>query len=163
MAVVNRWVNASVEADKKAGASKVSGSEVKCLAATFETVAGDTNASVLKIGRLPANAIPILCHINADSLTNATDWDLGLYEDDGVTEADVDIFTDGDDISAGAAIGSEISGLQTGPSVDEIGLTLWELLGDTVGQQSGYVLAFTCPAIGTTAATVSIRFWYIVG
>ena len=164
MAVVNRWINAEVQADKKGDSAAVSGNEVKCLQATFETVAGDSNLSILKIGRLPANAIPVKCEIVNDTLTNATDWDLGLYEEDGVTEADKDIFMDGEDINAGNAITSPVNGLKTGPAIDDIGKTLWDLLGKTIKDKpSGYVLAFTCVVIGTTAATVSIQFWYTVG
>lgn len=164
MAVVNRWVHTDAQADKKDDSAKISGNEVKCLQATFETVAADSNLSILKLGRLPANAIPLKCEIVNDALTNATDWDLGLYEDDGVTEADKDLFMDGEDINGGNAVTSPLNGLKTGPDIDEIGKTLWELLGKTIKTKgAGYVLAFTGVVIGTTAATVSIRFWYTVG
>jgi len=164
MAVVNKWINSSVEDDKKAAASKVSGSALKCIALTFETVAADSNTSVLKLGRLPANAVPVKCDINCDVLTSANSWDLGLYETDGVTVADKALFMSAENISGGADIGSEIDGLQDGPDIDELGKTLWELLGSNINTKgSDYVLAFTGNTIGTSAATVSIRFWYLVG
>ena len=172
MAVRNEYIDANVAAGKKGNAAKVSGGKLLCLEGTFEVAAADTDASIFKLGKLPANAIPAKAEIFNDALTAGTDWDLGLYKDRGGANdvvADVNIFLDAGDLSSGHAITAPLDGLTNLGGADPIaavGKKLWELLGltdTTQAAENSYVLALTANTIGSAAGTVSFRFWYILG
>lgn len=163
MAVENKWASALVEAGKKDNTAKVAGGKILCLASTFEVAAADDDGSVYKLAKLPANAIPVKCEIVNDAIAGATDYDLGLYNEDG-SEADKDLFMDGADISAGNPLSAPLDGLQTGPAIDKTGQKVWELLGKTLDNKlEGYVLALTANTVGAAAGTISYRFYYILG
>lgn len=166
MAVENKWVNSLVEAGKKGNPGIISGGKILCIAGTFEVAAADDNGSIYKLAKLPANAIPLKCELNNDAITVGTDYDLGLYKENGVV-ADKDIFADGLDMSAAAAMSSEKNGLVNLGGADPlaaIGKKLWELLGLSLPIDEGaYNLALTANVVGTSAGTISYRFYYILG
>lgn len=167
MAVRNEWIHTTTEAGKRENPAKVSGGKVLAVMGTFEVAAADDDASIFKLAKLPANAIPVSAHIYSDALTSGNDWDLGLYYEDG-TVADKDIFADGLDLSSAIAITAEANnGLTNLGGADPraaIGKKLWELLGVTVDtKKPAYVLALTANTIGSAAGTVSYRFEYILG
>ena len=164
MAVVNRWGSSLVEAGKKDDAAKVAGGKLMCVAAQVEVAEADSDGSIYKLAKLPANAIPVKCDIFNDAIAGATSYDLGLYNEDETTEADKDVFMAATDINAGSAIGSPRNGLATGPAIADIGKRIWELAGDTVNtKEGGYVLALTGNTVGTAAGTISVFFYYLVG
>lgn len=166
MAVVDAFVDTLVAANKKGNPSKISGGRVLTLAQTFEVAAADDNASIYRLARLPANAVPVECKIVNDALTSGTDWDLGLYKQNGGAVVDKDIFLDGGDLSSARAITAPLDGLTNLGGADPlaaIGKKLWELLGLTEPNQQGYDLALTANTVGSAAGTVSIIFSYILG
>ena len=164
MVVVNKWTDADAEAGNRANAALTFGGKLLCLTGIVEIVAADDDGSIYKMARLPANAIPVKCEIVNDAITGLTDIDLGLYEDDETTEADKDLFMDGEDINGGNALASPVDGLKTGPSIDEFGQKIWELLGKTIkNKKEGYVLALTANTVGSAAGTIAWKFWYILG
>ena len=57
MAVRNEWADASVQAGKKGNPANVSGARKKGFVITFAIAAADTDASIIKLVKLPANAI----------------------------------------------------------------------------------------------------------
>jgi hypothetical protein len=166
MAVRNEWVgDSAVESGKLGQSSKASGGKIVTVSGTFEIAAADDDASIFKLAKLPANAVPIKCDIYSDVITSSSSWDLGLYKEDG-TVADVDIFMAAGDISGGKAITAPLNGLTNLGGADPvaaIGKKLWELLGLTVKtKQEAYVLALTANTIGSIAGTVSYTFQYIL-
>jgi hypothetical protein len=168
MAVVNKWVNSSVEADKKGNPANVMPGQVFSFASTFEVAAADSDTSIYKVARLKSNFIPIDIKINADSSLGTSSISLGLYKTNGDVQ-DVDCFTTAADYTAGAAMGSEINGLSALPIAD-IGLKLWEITSvAAVGtltisnKEDAYDLAFTAPTTGGAAGTISIRAIFIAG
>ena len=164
MAVVNEWANSNLEAGKPGNPAKVFGGKILCLVSEVEVAEADDDGSIYKLGRLPANAIPIRCSIFNDAIADATDYDLGLYEENGTDAADADLFMDGVDINAGNAIGSAQNGLAAGPSIDEMNQKVWELLGKTLAnKKEGYVLALTANTVGSADGTISVVFEYILG
>lgn len=166
MAANNYWADSAVEAGKRGAAPVVSGGRIVTVCGTFEKAAGDGDGSVIKLFKLPANAIPIRGELNNDALAGCTDVDFGVYEEDGVTVADKDLFLDGADINAGKAIGSEqnlLANLGGADPVANIGKRLWELLGLTVKtKKEGYIAALTLNTAGAAAGTISWRFSYIL-
>lgn len=163
MAVVNKWVNADVEAGKKGNPGLVMPGQIFGFACTFEVEAADNDGSIYKLAKVGANMIPLQIYLNCDAITGATDYELGFYKEDG-TAADIDVLMGSEDIHAGAAIGSEIDCLQD-LGVENIGKKVYELLGLTVATRSedSYILALTANTVGTAAGTISVRGLFIQG
>lgn len=166
MAAVNAWVHSTTEAGKRENPSKVSGGRTVTIAGTFEVAAADDDGSIYKLAKLPANAIPVKAEIFCDAITSGTDYDLGLYNEDG-TVADKDILADGLDMSSAAAITAPKNGLANLGGADPLaayGKKLWELLGLTVDtKKPAYILALTANTVGSAAGTISYRLTYILG
>jgi hypothetical protein len=167
MAVLNKFTNALVAAGKKAPAIATGGAQVLALAGSYEVAAADDNASVLRIARVPANAIFIIGELYADALTSLTDLDLGLYKP-GVDGAvvDADLLADGLDPASGEAITAPLNlltNLGGADPVGNVGKQLWELLGLTKPNRQDYDLAFTLNAAGSGAGTLSWFLLYALG
>jgi len=163
MAVENKWADSALEAGNRSNAAVSPGGLTREFVVSFETAAADDNGSIFKLVRLPANAIMSDLKINCDAITGMTDVDLGLYDEDGVTAADVDCYMDGADIAAGQAIGSEENGLAA-VDVADLGKKAWEIAGDTISNKQGsYVLALTANTMGSGVGTITVRGRYIEG
>ena len=162
MAEIRQWANAALESVDRANAAYVHGGKSLCLISQVEVASGDDDGSIYKLARLPANAIPIKCEIFNDAISSGSDYDLGLYEEDGTIAVDKEVFAATLDMNSGAAIGSPKNGLQTGPSIDEMGDKVWELAGKTLkNKQEGFVLALTANTVGSAAGTISVYFYCI--
>ena len=168
MAVLNKFANALVAAGKKGPPIATGGAHVLALAGTYELAAADDDASVLRIGRLPANAIPLWGTLHCDAIASMTSLDVGLYKP-GVDGAvvDKDLFVAAIDLNAGVAITTDavnmLTNLGGADPVAAIGKTLWELLGLTKPNRQDYDLAITFNTIGSAAGTISWRFLYAIG
>lgn len=167
MAIQNKWIDADVEAGKRGAASKVSGGRTVAIAFTFEVAAADSDTSIYKIAKLPANAIPLRAELYADASLGTSAFQLGLYKEDG-TVADVDLFLASTDLTAGVAItagaNNGLTNLGGADPVAAVGQKIWELLGLTVDtKKEAYILAITAPTTGAAAGTISGTFSYIVG
>lgn len=160
MAIQDKYVDANVAAGKKTDAVKASGAGILCLAFNFEVAAADSDASVFRLGKLPANAVPIKAEIFADAAIDGTDFDLGLYKP-GVAGAvvDKDLLADGLNLAAGVAVTAGANnGLTNLGGADPIaaqGKALWELLGLSVMGAPVYDLCITANTIGGAAGTIS--------
>ena len=169
MAVIDAYQDSDAAASKLGQSSKVSGGKLLCIAGTFEIAAADSDASVYRLARLPANAIPVKCDIINDAITSGTDFDLGLYQiGAGGVVVDKDLFLDGGDLSSGHAITAPLDGLTNLGGADPVaavGKKLFELLGLTAATKTveAYDLALTGNTVGSAAGTVSYRLWYILG
>lgn len=165
MAVELKWVNANAAATKKTNPALFGGQKIHCVAFNFEVAAADDDGSIYKLGRLPANAIPVKAELNNDAITGGTDYDLGLYKQDD-TVADANILADALDMSAAAAISSPKDGLKDlggGDPLTAIGKKLWELLGQSKPTFNEYTLALTANTVGSAAGTIAGRVYYLLG
>ena len=167
MAVLDVYANALSAAGKKAPPYFAGGGQLLCILFTYEIAAADDDASVIRIGRLPANAIPVKGELFADALTSGTDYDCGLYKPGvGGAVVDKDLFADALDPASGEAITAPLNLLTNLGGADPVGnygKTLWELLGLTRAGRQDYDLAITANTIGSAAGTISGNFWYIIG
>ena len=161
MAVVNIWADAQLEAGKRSSSLLVGfGAPSLELAGTFEKGATDSNGSIYKFARLPANAVIQKFEIYNDGIAGFTDADIGIYEEDGVKVVNKNILADALDMSNAAGQSAPKDGLKDHP-IDKVGQKLWELLGKLVGaKDEGYVLALTANVAGGNAGTVSWRLRY---
>lgn len=163
MAVLDTFANALTAAGKKAPPIATGGAQVLALAGRWTSAAGDDDASVVRIGRVPANAIPLIGNLYANAITGMTDVDLGLYKPGvGGAVVDKDLLADGLDPASGEAITAPLNLLTNlGGSDPEaaVGKQLWELLGLTKPARQDYDLAFTFNTIGSGADTLS---WFLL-
>jgi hypothetical protein len=164
MAVVNKWVDTSVEAGKKGNPASVMAGQPYSFAANFDIAAADSDGSVYKVARLKSNMIPVQIKINADSSLGTSSISLGLYKTNGDI-LDVDLFAAASDYTSGMAMGSELDGLTALPIAD-VGKKIWEIasLGLTIStKEDAYDLAFTAPTTGGAEGTIAIRGIFIAG
>lgn len=166
MAVEDKYVSPNAAA-KKENPARFSGGRLLCLAFSFEVAAADDNDSVYRIGKLPANAIPVKGELFADALTSLTDLDCGLYKPGvGGAVVDIDLFADALDPASGEAITAPLNlltNLGGADPVGNVGKKVWELLGLTAPTLQEYDLALTARAAGSGAGTISGFFWYLQG
>tara|TARA_R110002096_G_scaffold84201_1_gene194549 strand:+ start:680 stop:1186 length:507 start_codon:yes stop_codon:yes gene_type:complete len=161
MAVLNKYVNSDLEADKNAPAFQTYGDKTLTHLATFETAAADDDGSVFRIIKnVPADLIPVSMEIFCDTLTGSTDWDIGFYEPtiNGVDGAviDVDKLTNTIDLATAITRANAEDGLQTlDPS--ELLEPIYVLAGHTLATKlRGYDIAFTANTIGSGVGTISV-------
>lgn len=137
------------------------------LQGTYEKTAADNDASILRFGKVPANAIPCyhLSFINNDALSGATDVDIGLYKPNKGAVVDKDLLSDGLNIAAGNALASPIKAFQTHPTIEEFESTLKEtaaaVLAATVQDQE-FDIALTGNTFGTATGTIAWHLVFIV-
>lgn len=163
MAVRNEWADADVQAGKKGNPANVSGSKKSGFVISFEIAAADSDASIIKLTKLPANAILTKLDLYCDALTGCTSVDAGLYKESGVV-ADVNIYAGAKDIAAGQALGSPENMMADVP-LESLGLRAFELLGLTAATKTeqAYDLALTFNTIGSGAGTVTVVGEFIDG
>lgn len=177
MAVVNKYVDADIEAGKIKNGALVNGARAITMVQTEELAAGDSAGSVYRFfkgvsGNLIIHDIDVYVD---DALTDESDADIGLYEqsvfngDDGAV-IDADVFADSLDlIPAGGAVrgGADIGDVVEGreaidgmKNVDIANLTkkIYEHAGHTVlNSKAGYDIALTInTGITTTGGTVTM-------
>ena len=168
MAVQNKYVDANVAAGKKGNSAIVAGGRVLAVAGTFEVAAADSDTSVWRLARLPANAIPIRAELYADASLGTSAFTLGLHHENLGAVVDKDIFLAATDLTAGVAItagaNNGLTNLGGADPVGSVGKKLWELLGLTVNtKREGYDLSITGDTVGGGAGTISYLFLYILG
>lgn len=166
MAVEDKYISTKMAAGLKDNAAKVSGGKQVTLAFNFEVAAADSDGSVYRLARLPANAIPVDFKLFADAITGGTDYDIGLYHENLGAVVDKDLFADGLDPASGEAITAPLNGLTNLGGADPVaavGKKLWELLGLSKPNRGGYDLAITANTVGSGAGTISGFFTYILG
>lgn len=164
----NLYVNTTREAGGKSVAGAGFPGKVLCLQGTYEKTASDNDASVLRLGTVPATAIPIatLSKLANDALTGATDVDIGLYRPsspnvDGAV-VDKDILSDGLNIASGAALGSEVRAFQA-LAIDKWGQDLRTLAAvDDIGEAEAYDIAITGNTFGTATGTISWELYFLL-
>lgn len=168
MTASNKYVNSTQEAGGKAMGGASFPGQVLTLTGTYEKDgANDGDGSVLRLGTVPATAIPMShSYIGNDALTGASDIDVGVYAQsngavDGVV-VDKDCLSDGLDIAAGNALGSEARAFQA-VGLDEYGQDLRTLAGGAVGDGNDfYDIALTGNTFGTASGTISWELNFIL-
>ena len=166
MAVLDKYVNSDLEADKNAPAFQTFGDKTLVHIATFETAAADDDGSIFRICKnVPGDLIPVKMEITCDTLTGSNDWDIGFYEPTigGVAGAviDVDKLTNTIDLSTAIAQGAAEDGLQT-VDISEVLEPIYVLCGHTLATKLlGYDIAFTANVIGSGVGTISVKTYFV--
>lgn len=126
-------------------------------AGTVAIAAGDDAASVYRVGRVHSSwRISEILRFN-DTLTSASDVDVGLYDtaENGGEAVDKDLFADGINIAT-ASIAGVRDQFQTLDKVN-IEKRVWELIsGLTVDPNKFYDLCYTFVSKGAAAGDLSV-------
>jgi hypothetical protein len=163
----DKYLNSTLDAGGRVLTPKGFPAHKMVLTGTYEKTAADTDTSILRVGKVPANAIPDYHSslINNDALAGATDVDIGIYKADKGAVVDKDLLSDGLNIAAGNALTSPIKAFQTHPAIDEFGLTLLELTNltnTTTRTDQEFDIALTGNTFGTATGTITWRLEFIV-
>ena len=155
----DRYTNETLEAGSKVLPGAGLAGQLFVLNGTDEKEAADTDGSVLRLGQVPANAIPIphLSVIGNDALAGATDVEIGLYKQKGGAAVDIDILLGTADINAGNAAGSELNAMSA-IGLADYGKDLRTLVSDADNTEF-YDVAITGNTFGVAEGTIS---WTLV-
>lgn len=160
------YVNTTMEAGRKVTNGTSFPGAVLCLRGTYEKTASDNDTSVLRVGRVPSNAIPLvtLSKLANDALTGATDIDVGLYKPNHGVVVDKDCLSDGLNIASGNALGSEARAFQA-VGIDEWGKTLKQIVeadNSSTTYDQDYDVALTGNTFGTATGTISWELYFLL-
>jgi len=156
MAVVDKYVDADVEADKKASAIFAYGQDTVTGMATVAIASGDDDGSVYRVfSGVPSSLVPINIAIHNTAITAGTDYDLGLYEPDSGAVVDKDILADGLDLSSAVTIDAWNNVGLTTIAIASGGETLGEVSAQT-DVDSSYDIALTANTVGSASGTIRV-------
>lgn len=152
--MATRFVNAEKVAEKLANPANFQGAALNGFTITTEKLASDTDTTILYLAVLKSTMIIKELLYLGDALAGMTDVDVGFYTT-GLVAVDVDVLTDGDDLNAGVARGSEVNLLQS-VALSDVEKPIWELLGKTIdNKEESYVLALTFNTGGVATGTMT--------
>lgn len=159
MAVVDKYTDSKIvgnSVDKLLTAANSASADLFNAIFTFEVAAGDDDGSVYRIIKnISPNLIPVRFEIYSDSITNGTDWDLGLYNPNLGAVIIKDVFMNGQTFATANALGTPFGGLAA-VDIANINKRIFEHAGHTISTKlEAYDLAFTANTVGTVAGTVS--------
>ncbi len=128
------------------------GASMKAIMQQITTAAADDDGSIWLVGEIPGEARLLDIKCLNEAITGGTDFDLGLYDEDG-TVYSADKLLDGIDMSSARTAWTSLA-LDFGS--DDVGKTIAELLGhvNKVVPASGEVAAKRVYRLGLKANTV---------
>ena len=148
------------------------GGRVRISSGSFELATGDLDDDdIILFAEIPANAVLIgIWFINDDLDVNATETlapDIGLYEPDGSTVADVDAFASATVLFEDANVAWVDVLAEAGVvPVANIGKRLFDWAGDSAGDFASYFVAWTLSGSGgaatAQAGTIAYRIEYAI-
>ena len=139
----------------------LSGARLRRIAATVEKGSGDGNGSKVFLCPVWSGWSIQSIRLFNDPLSGATSVDLGIYDVDGSTAVDADVYATAMNIAAGSTVGVEQA--FEARDIDQVGQRVWEDLGLSADPNRWYYLALTGTTFGTAAGTISALIAYVDG
>lgn len=156
MAVEDKYVDADLEAGKKASALFSYGAELTVVKAIVAVAAADDDTSVYRLfSGVPSSYVPVSIQINNTAITGGTDYDLGLYEGNGGAVVEVDILADGLSMATARTVDAANNVGLTSVPIASFDQTLGELSGQS-DVDANYDIALTANTVGTAAGTILV-------
>lgn len=124
-----------------------------------EIAAGDDDNSIYRLVRLPSNARLVSLTKYNDAITGGDDFDFGLFGTDG-SEIDVNAFADAVDLTSADTTGTNI--LHEANDIDNHGLRLFELAGETEDPGIQYDIGAKGITVGTVAGGLAIDVAWVI-
>lgn len=156
MAVEDKYVDADVEAGKRASALFAYGTDTVTGVGTVAVASGDDDGSVYRVfSGVPSSLVPIYIEIHNTAVTGGTDYDLGLYTVDSGAVVDADILADGISMGSARAIATSNNAGMTTIDIANGGQTLGTLSAQT-DVDSAYDIALTANTVGTASGTIRV-------
>lgn len=165
----NAYVNTNIAAGKIGAAAHISGSLVRKMVQTYEKVAGDTDAGILRFfkGLSPDVIISNLLYCG-DALAGMTSVKAGFYgvldwDNVGAIVGSGNQLATAVDLHSAVASGSETS-LMSNVDVADRGKRIYELCGHTqLTKLPAYDLCLTLTTGGVAAGTMTLICEYVQG
>lgn len=156
MAVVDKYTDANLEADKKTSGLTSTGADKLVIQATVAVAAGDDNNSVYRIFKsVPASLVPTKIEIHNTAITGGTDYDLGLYGENRGAVVDADILADGLSMATARTIATANNAGLTTIDIADGSEDLAAISGQSE-PDAAYDIAFTANTVGTAAGTIRV-------
>jgi len=167
MAIRDIYVDSNVEDGKVTNNYKIQGAHSFILQKTFEIDASDSDGSIYRFCRIPADAVITSISMLSDAIAGFIDAEVGLFEAKrvglGGAVIDQDIFMGSTDINAGNARGSERN-CMTAVAIEDAEKRIYELAGQTLDTRKlGYDIALVGNDIGSAGGTVTMIVEWIQG
>ena len=143
--------SASINSFKHAGRLRISKDSAEVLAV-------DDDNSVYRMVRLPSSASIKELNILNDTITDGTDYDLGVYETpvNGGGVVDANLFS-----STISMVGARTLPLnaifEAGLDITQLDKRLWELLGLSEDPFRNYDICFTANTVGSVDGTLALE------
>ncbi len=159
MAVEDKYVNADVEAGKKAKAAFAAGAQTVTMIGTETIIADDDDGSAFRFfSGVPSNLIPVSIVVNHEAIIGGTDYDLGLYKVNKGEVIDINLLMNNETL---ATAGTK-DGLEAVPVGDQA-KTLAELSGQT-DPDSAYDIVLTGNTVGAAGGVdITIKATFVQG
>lgn len=142
---------------------QVDGVEKKTVRQIVPIAVDDSDGSVYRLFKLPANAVIVDVRYYNDAITGGTDYDLGLYEGDGGAVADADCFDDGFNFSIAQPITSFPNQGMRQVALADREKQLYEIASDSdVSYPGFYDIALTANTVGSGAGNILVEVDYII-
>ena len=142
-------------------AAHLSGARLRRIVATVEKGSGDGNGSKVFLCPVWSGWSIQSVRLFNDALTGATAVELGIYQTDGSTAVDADVYASAISLATGSTVGVEQA--FEARNIDQVGNRTWEDLGLSADPNRWYYLALTGTTFGTAAGTISAIVEYVDG
>lgn len=142
---------------------QVDGVEKKTVRQIVAIAVDDSDGSVYRLCKLPANAVIVDVRYYNDAITGGTDYDLGLYEGDGGAVADKDCLDDGFTFAVAQPVSSFPNQGMRAVTLANREKQLYELAADDdVSYPGFYDVALTANTAGSGAGNILVEIDYII-
>lgn len=135
---------------------QIAGGKVKCLRATVEQGASDSNGSTYRLARVHSSWLVKSVRKYHDAITGGTSYDLGLYrtEADGGAAVDVDAYATAASLASADTAGAELA--FEARDVANVEKKVWQDAGLSSDPNLWYDLALTGNTVGSAGGTISL-------
>lgn len=135
---------------------QIAGGKVKCLRATVEQGASDSDGSVYRLARVHSSWLIKSVRKFHDAITGGTSYDLGLYRTaaDGGAVVDADAYASAVSLASADAAGTQLA--FEARDVANMEKKVWQDAGLSADPNLWYDLALTGNTVGAAGGTISL-------
>jgi len=128
-------------------------------AETVAVAAADDDNSLYHFFKVNSNDSVKSLKVFNDAITGGTDYNVGLYDTDGATEVDDNLFADAISLATASTVGVEVR--FEASDINTVNQKIWELLGLSEDPQKDYYLTLKGVTVGSAAGDISVIMEYV--
>ena len=142
-------------------AGHLSGARARRIVASVEKASGDGNGSKVFLCPVWSGWSIHSIRLFNDALTGATAVEVGIYDTDGTTAVNADVYASAISLATASSVGVEHA--FEARDVANVANRIWEDLGLSADPNRWYYLALTGTTFGSAAGTISAIVEYVDG